>query len=191
MDRGSIRTTLGNQAAVIADRFDENGRSVNYRADCKYGPGRPISSLPGFRKMSNMICWLDGQGPAESKYVPPGVKQLVHVLDHEAATIVSVHLPTTTDTRREQLSKLATIISDHERVVVVGDFNLFNGFDELSPLTDGLGLELHSPGMTYPTADLQHSFDVLLSSPAVTVDRCRVLDDVRFSDHLPITAEIS
>lgn len=191
VDMGSIRTTLGDQAAVIADRLDALGPAVDYRADCKYGPDRVVSSLPGFEKMSNAVYWPDGTGSAEAEYIPPGVKQLAHVLHHDEMTVISVHLPTTTGTRRDQLAELATLASEYERVVVVGDFNLFNGFDELSPLTDDLGFEIHSPGDTYTTANPDQAFDLLLSSPEVTVTECRVLEDVRFSDHLPITAELS
>jgi endonuclease/exonuclease/phosphatase family metal-dependent hydrolase len=189
VDAGSLRSRLGPHPERVVDRAAEAGLDYQYRADCKYGPDRIVSKLPGTRHMSNMVCWRAGQ--ASAHYVPPGVKQLVHVVDRpDDPNVVAVHLPTAAEERVTQLEKVAEIVRDHLPAVVVGDFNLFNGPDELAALTDRVEMTVHAPGETYPAADPEYAFDILLASPGVTVTRAEVVDSVTHFDHYPLVAEV-
>lgn len=189
VDTGSFRTNFRDQPNQIVQRLAERGVRYEYRADCKYGPDKLISRLPAFRFMSNMICWRNGSGKA--RYVKPGTKELVHLYTQPTGpSVIAVHLPTTEQARREQLEKVAAIASEHEPAIVVGDFNLFNGTAELAPLTDTLDFTLHAPAKTYPTAEPEYAFDIMLTSPGLSVTRCEVLDQIDISDHYPLVATV-
>ena len=189
VDTGSLRTNFRNQPNQIAQRLANRGVKYEYRADCKYSPDKLISRLPIFRFMSNMICWREGSGRA--RYVEPGTKELVHLYSQaNAPTVIAVHLPTMEETRRKQIQKVAAIANDHEPAVIIGDFNLFNGTSELAPLIDDLNFTLHAPNKTYPTAKPKYKFDIMLTSPGVSVERCEIVNKVDISDHYPLIATV-
>jgi len=189
VDTGSLRTNFRDQPNQIIQRLAEREVKYEYRADCKYGPDKLISRLPAFRFMSNMICWREGSGRA--RYVKPGTKELVHLYSQpNGPTVIAVHLPTTEQARRKQLKKLAAIANNHKPAIVIGDFNLFNGTSELAPLTDSLDFTLHAPAKTYPTAEPEYKFDIMLTSPELSVTRCEILNQIDISDHYPLIATV-
>lgn len=188
VDLGSIRSRFTDQHQVIASRLREEGFRYDHRADVKYGPHGVVAGLPVLRNMSNAVFWTGGT--ARPRYLSSGLKRLVHVVSRpDAPTVVSVHLSKTRGTREAQLAEVASLVDDHDDVVVTGDFNVTDR-EEFETLTRRSDLTLHVPGDSYPTVRPTHAFDVFLVSEGLSVDRCEVLDHVTVSDHMPVIAEV-
>jgi endonuclease/exonuclease/phosphatase family metal-dependent hydrolase len=188
VDRGSIRSSFIDQHRVIVDRLQEAGLDYEHRADTKYGESTITTRIPVLRNMSNSIFWSSGTGAG--RYLSNGTKRLVHMVSSEnAPTVLSVHLSKTSGTRAEQLKELAQMVDNHEEVLLMGDFNV-KDTDEFHPLTEGADLDLYVPGKSFSTAYPTYAFDVFLTSCGLSVERCEVLTDMRFSDHMPVVAEI-
>jgi endonuclease/exonuclease/phosphatase family metal-dependent hydrolase len=87
-------------------------------------------------------------------------------------------------------------VDQRERVVVCGDFNAYNGLEELEMLAAECGLDLHNPGETVPPRPLDgvvtetRTLDLFLTSPEIEVTRCDVIP-VQISDHRPIVLEFA
>ena len=81
-----------------------------------------------------------------------------------------------------------------ERIVVCGDFNAYDGLEEVEETLGAAGLVLHDPGETVPPRPLDgivtetRTLDLFLTSPDVAVTRCAVIP-VQVSDHRPIVLE--
>lgn len=188
VDLGSVRSTFTNQYRTIAQHLREAGLEYEHRADVKYGTDTPIADLPVLRHMSNAIFWRNGTGTA--RYLSAGVKRLAHLVNgDDSPTVLSVHLSKTRETREEQFRELAGIVDGRDEVVLMGDFNVKDRA-EFEPLTEGSSLELHVPGKSFSTAYPTYAYDVFLTSDGLSVESSEVLEDVRFSDHMPVVAEI-
>lgn len=188
VDLGSIRSRFTNQQRMIVNCLRESGLEYNHRADTKYGNNTIVSNLPVLQNMSNSIFWREGD--ANARYLSHGTKRLVHVVSYDGSpTVISVHLSKTSGTRKKQLQELSAFVKDYDEVLLTGDFNVKDR-EEFEVLTDGIDLDLHIPGKSFSTAYPTYAFDVFLTSKELTINRCEVLNHVRFSDHMPVLAEI-
>jgi endonuclease/exonuclease/phosphatase family metal-dependent hydrolase len=194
VDQGSFRTATDGQVATVADALDERGLAYRARADTKYGDGL-VAGLPVLGHLSNGVLIRDGLAATiEVHLLDKGPKRLVTEVRVGDVSVFGVHLAMSSRGRRAQLSELAAIVTERERVVVAGDFNAYDGLDEVEDILGGVGLVLHDPGDTVPKRPLDRivtetrTLDLFLVSPNVTVTRCGVIP-VQVSDHRPVVLE--
>lgn len=199
VDRGSHRTGTAGQFRTLVDSLRERGLSYGGDVANKYGDGALTESLPFFGHLGNAVLSRSDH-PATRHYLTAGRKRLVIEAELAADTVLfTVHLSLGGRSRRRQLRQLAELVTeraDRRDVIVTGDFNAFDGADELAGFADRTGLETRVPGETVPSRPLDdlfvtsRSLDLFCCSPTIDVERCDVLD-VQLSDHRPIVLETS
>ena len=97
----------------------------------------------------------------------------------------SQHRGTTQDGRERQVEELKEMAMKRRRVVVAGDFNVFGGFEELFPLTEGAGLQIlnRESDYTFPSSGPKKSLDLFLVSRNVFSNfKLRIIRN-NISDH--------
>jgi endonuclease/exonuclease/phosphatase family metal-dependent hydrolase len=194
VDQGSVRTATDGQVAHLRDRLAERGLDYHDRADAKYGDGNLLETAPVLGHLSNGVLLAD-EWEVAPHYLDTGPKRLVTEVRLGAdLSLFVVHLAMSSRGRHRQLEELTELVGRRERVIVCGDFNAYDGLEELETLTDATGLVVHNPGETVPRRPLDtlvtdtRTLDLFLASPGLTVTRCDVLD-VQVSDHRPVVLE--
>lgn len=197
VDRGSHRTTTDGQYRALVRTLEDRGLSYGGAVANKYGDGPLADAVPFFGRLGNAVLSRTDRR-ATAHYLSAGRKRLVVELPLAAdAVLFQVHLSLGARSRTRQLRELSSLIAEHagaREVVVTGDFNTFEGVDELEGFVSRTGLELHVPGETVPRRPLDgllgasRSLDLFLTSPTLEVSRCDVLED-QVSDHRPVILE--
>ena len=195
VDQGSLRTATDGQVARIAEKLAERGLDYDARADGKYGDGNVLANLPVLEHLSNgLLVRSDLDCETTAHYLDTGPKRLVSEARIGDLSVFGVHLAMSGRGRRRQLAEIVDIVADRERVVVAGDFNAYDGLDEVEETLGAAGLVLHNPGETVPPRPLDgivtdtRTLDLFLTSPEIAVTRCDVID-VQVSDHRPVVLE--
>ena len=194
VDQGSVRTATDGQVVEIADRLADHGLAYRSRADTKYGEGL-VGDLPVLEYLSNgVLVREDLDATIDAHLLDTGPKRLVTEVRVGDLSVFGVHLAMSGRGRRNQLAELADLVADRERVVVAGDFNAYDGLDEIEDTLGAAGLILHNPGETVPKRPLDRivtetrTLDLFLTSPEIAVTRCTVIP-VQVSDHRPVVLE--
>ena len=193
VDRGSIRTRTDGQVSNVAQRLRERGYGYNPYAATKYGDEGVIPSLPMLQYLGNGVL-TNGEYETRTHYLETGPKRLVIEVSLPEVDIFTTHLAMSGRARRNQLRELADLVSDRDCPIVAGDFNAYNGFDEVQDVFDDVGLELYDPGETVPRRPLDsvvtdtRTLDFFLVPEGLSVTRCEAID-VQVSDHRPIVLE--
>lgn len=195
VDQGSMRTVTEGQVARLAEMLTERGLDYHARADAKYGDGNVLGNLPVLSHLSNGLLVRDDlDATIEAHYLDTGPKRLVTEVVLDGLSVFGVHLAMSGRGRRKQLDEIAAIVAERDRVVVCGDFNAYDGLEEIEAALGETGLLLHNPGETVPKRPLDtivsetRTLDFFLASPDITVTRCDVID-VQVSDHRPVVLE--
>jgi endonuclease/exonuclease/phosphatase family metal-dependent hydrolase len=98
-----------------------------------------------------------------------------------------IHLALQASVRRIQLAHLTELAGNNGPVIIAGDFNIFQGEDEVAELRQSL--RLVNPNRdnlpTWPSWAPRRQLDAILCSPEITIRDFRI-PDVRYSDHLPV-----
>ncbi|MFC7073311.1 endonuclease/exonuclease/phosphatase family protein [Halovenus rubra] len=193
VDQGSLRTRTDGQVADIARRLRERGLTYHPQAATKYGSGGVIPSLPMLQHLANgVLSTADHETVVH--YLETGPKRLVIEVSTPEVDIFSTHLAMSGRARRSQLQELAELVTARENPVVAGDFNTYNGLDEVEAVFDGTELTVYEPGETVPPRPLDtvvtdtRTLDFFIAPESMAVSRCDVLD-VQVSDHRPIVME--
>lgn len=112
-------------------------------------------------------------------------------------TILLAHLALGKSARAKQIVELANIVNSIKNpVMLMGDFNTFNGVTELknllkkTHLKDYVKLDKHSIQLTQPTWHPSRRLDYVLVSKEIKVKQYEVLN-YPFSDHMPLFVEFS
>jgi len=112
-------------------------------------------------------------------------------------TLLLAHLALGEKTRRAQIEELIGIVNKIKNpVILMGDFNTFNGTQEIkrllkkTHLKDKYKLDIHSTRLTQPTWHPKKRLDYVLVSPRVKVKGYEVLN-YHFSDHMPLLVEFT
>ncbi len=107
-------------------------------------------------------------------------------------TLLLAHLALGKSTRKQQLEELAKIVNSIKNpVILMGDFNTFNGINELhnllkeTHLQDMVDIRKYSTGFTQPTWHPSRRLDYVLTSKQIKVNSFDVLN-YHFSDHMPL-----
>lgn len=193
VDQGSLRTRTDGQVADIARRLGDRGLTYYPYAATKYGDGGVIPSLPMLQHLANGVL-ANEEYEMRTHYLETGPKRLVIEVSTPDVDIFSTHLAMSGRARRSQLRELAELVTQRENPVVAGDFNTYNGLDEVREAFDGTGLTVYNPGETVPPRPLDsvvtdtRTLDFFIAPADMAVSRCEVLD-VQVSDHRPIVME--
>jgi endonuclease/exonuclease/phosphatase family metal-dependent hydrolase len=184
---GSPRTNNFNQHTYLKEQFTAEMKDS---AASKYGESF-FAGLPFHRGNGNgLISFV----PAEitAYYLRNSRKKLVFICKTESLTVFAVHLPLISSDRALQLVELSDLVNQTTGdVIVCGDFNIFNGMDELAYIMKRTSLQLVSEGMqTFPAYSPRIQLDVFLyrfGNPNVTPKQKTL--PIFVSDHLPIVLE--
>jgi len=205
VDQGSIRTRTDGQVSHVAARLAARGLTYEPFAATKYGDDGVIPSLPMLSYLANGVLVRDQvttrtEAPARTEattrahYLDTGPKRLVIEVSLPEVDIFSAHLAMSGRARRKQLHELAALVREREHPVVAGDFNAYNGFEEVERAFERTSLELYDPGETVPPRPLDsvvldtRTLDFFLLPASFAVSRCETID-VQVSDHRPIVLE--
>ena len=184
---GSFRNQKLNQHEYLKYHLSQN---LQDSAASKYGESI-FSSLPFHAGNANgVISFVEAA--ISPYYLRQSRKKLLLVSKTESVTLFSVHLPLVSADRKAQLAELVTLVNECEGdVVICGDFNIFDGIDELAYIQNKTNLQLAGGRQaTFPSHKPRIELDVFLyrlynpeKEPTF-----RVINSP-LSDHLPITLE--
>ena len=112
-------------------------------------------------------------------------------------TLIVAHLALMKSTRMKQLDELSNIINRIKHpVILMGDFNTFNGLHELDHLIekthlyDTFKLNKSSIKFTYPAWHPNRRLDYILTSKEIIVKDYKIIK-CEFSDHLPVMIDFN
>lgn len=185
---GSFRNAQFNQHRYLVKTFGE--RSVADAAVSKYG--ETMLNVAPFHagNCNGVISFLPAH--ITEHYLARSRKKLVFRVELEDVTIFVVHLPLVSTDRRKQLHEIAMMVNQTSgNVVVCGDFNIFDGLDELAVLQEETDLQVAGNGeLTYPSAHPRLQLDVFLYRGVDRVNEPRLkVMNLQVSDHLPVLFE--
>jgi len=113
----------------------------------------------------------------------------------QKVTLLLAHLALGKKARAKQIKELTKIVNNIENLVILmGDFNTFNGEDEIKTLLkkthlkDRTKLENESVILTEPAWHPSKRLDYVLTSPQIKIKKYTVLK-FHYSDHLPLYVE--
>ena len=185
---GSNRNMYFNQHKYLRALVSKEHQVTS--AVTKYG-NTIFSSLPFHKGNSNgLISFVPAT--VVNHYLQHSRKKLVQEIRLNELTIFVGHLPLVSRDREQQFKEIATLVNNTTGdVVLCGDFNIFNGFDELSFLKNETGLKLAGANITtFPSSRPKIQLDIFMYRFADTsqVPKFSVLHS-KVSDHLPIVLE--
>lgn len=181
VDSGSFRSSLENQIDLISDEASR----FNWIYECKYR-GLVFPNAPILRNMSNAVG-IQGKNVVGHR-LNHGRKNLVQEILLEDYSLFSVHLATFSKrVRRKQLSEIRELV-EGKNSVISGDFNFHNPGEKESA-ENVLGMDIKSPGPTFPAKDPSQRLDLVAHSDSVEISGVKELGN-RFSDHRPIRFSI-
>ncbi len=199
VDIGSFRSRHTDEA-----RFLEEGLNFqNFTEMIKY-------PLQGWLKLFHHVPILDKQANAivtrykmkDIKYhvLHEGTKRVVIEVTVELpqkVTLLLAHLALGRKARTKQIKELIEIVNDIKNpVILMGDFNTFNGEAEIKDLLkkthlkDKISLDKQSLPLTEPAWHPKRRLDYILTSSQINVKKFSVLN-FHFSDHLPLMIDFT
>ena len=198
IDQGSFRTRTASQVEALLAHLGRRGASYTAHAFNKYGPDRLISRLPFFRRLGNAVLCAD-DWPTIPRYLTTGMKRLViETRLPGEITLLTAHLSVRPGSRQKQLVELASMIRSRyadRPVILAGDFNTYDGLEQIERFEHQTGLRRLQTGPTIPRRPFDsfvvdsHALDLVFSSPEVEVADASVIDSL-VSDHRPVTLEL-
>ena len=154
--------------------------------------------VPLFKKQANAIISKYKISNVKYHLFHEGTKRVViqaTVKCPKPVTLLLAHLALGTKARTKQIEELVSIVNSIKTpVILMGDFNTFNGETEVqkllteSHLKDKIGLSQNSIGLTQPTWHPSRRLDYVLVSKQIKVKKYEVLN-YPFSDHMPLFVE--
>lgn len=128
-------------------------------------------------------------------YLKNGVKRLVYLIELDGGIkLLLVHLtPFSRRIRKKQIDEIKEIVSDFDKVIICGDFNIFGGSAELDNLLENSELVLMNgiDDKTYPAYSPRRALDLFICSENIAAGaKLSILKDWRISDHLPLILKI-
>ncbi|OKY78857.1 MAG: 5'-tyrosyl DNA phosphodiesterase, AP phosphodiesterase superfamily [Candidatus Methanohalarchaeum thermophilum] len=192
VDEGSIRTRTPGHTKKI--RKDFSLRDYSCKSYNKYG--NKANKIPLLRHLSNSVLFKHNW-EVRPHYFSKGLKNLaIEVNIDESFSVFTVHLPLSSNMRREQLKELFYLTKRLNKVAIIGDFNLLGGLEEIEDLLTEFNLQARDPKKTIPEANLDRyifnepRYDLLIHSPNLDVSRYEQLPK-RVSDHNALITEIN
>ena len=197
VDTGSIRSMFKDEVAYIAKKT----RLKNFVEKIKY----PVN---GWLGLFHFVPVLDMQANGViSKYkfhdvkyhvFHEGTKRVIieaSVKLHRRVTLIIAHLALGRLTRKKQIEELIKIVNNIKNpVILMGDFNTFNGQKEIgellrrTKLDDKIKLDKTDLPFTLPAWKPCRRLDYILTSKEIKVKNYKILN-FHFSDHRPLMVD--
>ena len=181
IDAGTARGRGFNQLeALVSDRYPF------FDIENKYGPLSRLRSLPWTRGKSNGFL-SKHLLTYEKIFFTHGTKRLIYKIGIEPnLTLFFAHFSLRKTTRLQQLLQTRRIVNETAgEIILLGDFNINGGFDELEPLLNENRLVLLSrediPTFRFHT--LRLPLDLALCSPAIAAHSQLRIIPQPYSDH--------
>ena len=194
VDIGSLRSRGEDEVRFLEKKLGFN----NFVEKVKY-------PLTGWLKLFHHIPILNKQANALVSKFPltnvryhvfhEGTKRMVieaTVNCPKPVTLLAAHLALGKKARAKQIKELINIVNRIKNpVILMGDFNTFNGEKEIKDLLkkthlkDLISLDKKSIPLTEPAWHPTRRLDYILTSPLIKVNKYSVLK-FHFSDHLPL-----
>ena len=194
VDIGSLRSRGEDEVRFLEEKLG----LTNFVEKVKY-------PLKGWLKLFHHIPILNKQANALVSRFPftkvryhvfhEGTKRMIieaTVKCPNPVTLLAAHLALGKKTRAKQIKELINIVNRIKNpVILMGDFNTFNGEQEIKDLLkkthlkDLISLDKKSIPLTEPAWHPTRRLDYILTSPQVKVKKYSVLK-FHFSDHLPL-----
>ena len=189
VDNGSVRFGRRNQVSELARDL-----SHEHSWGRKYGNGAFTRYLPILRHQGNALLARGPLRQVSHHFFERGFKRLIVEVTVDDIQLYLVHLALNERIRGMQLRYLTELIgTTAQPVILAGDFNIFQGRRELAHLMKETGLRNPNTGRrpTYPSWGPRRELDLILCSPAISVRRFHIFDDILLSDHLPLLVDFA
>ncbi len=199
VDTGSLRSHGKDEVKF----FEEKLGMKSFAEKVKYGVTgwlKLFHHTPILNKQANAIISKYKFSNVKYHVFHEGTKRMiieVTVKCPKPVTLLAAHLALGTKTRAAQIKELIGIVNKIKNpVILMGDFNTFNGVKELKQLIkkthlqDMIKLNKKSKQFTEPAYHPSKRLDYILTSDKIKVKKYTTLD-FHFSDHLPVMIEFS
>jgi endonuclease/exonuclease/phosphatase family metal-dependent hydrolase len=197
VDVGSLRNRFQDEVRFLEDKLKLN----DFTEMVKY----PLKSwvklfhhLPILDKQANAIISKFKFEKVRYHVFHEGTKRMVieaTIRCPEKITLLLAHLALGKKARAKQIHEMIGIVNNIKNpVILMGDFNTFNGESEIKDLLKKTHLKnrtrLNNGAriLTEPAWHPSKRLDYILTSPKIKVDKYSVLN-YHFSDHLPLMVE--
>lgn len=194
IDIGSIRSRKKDEVRFISKGLGYS----NFIEKVKYplvGWLKLFHHLPVLKKQANALISKYKLEDIKYHVFHEGTKRMVieaTVRVPQKITLLVAHLALGKKTRAKQIQELIKIVNNIKNpVILMGDFNTFNGIKEINDLLrkthlkDKISLDKQSLPLTEPAWHPTRRLDYILTSPQINVKKYSVLN-FHFSDHLPL-----
>ncbi len=187
IDEGSVHSARFNQIKYLTD---DDYRHFDI-AD-KYGPGNWLAGLPlHFGKSSAFMS--RASYPFEKLYFTTGSKRLIHrVALPNGVMLYFTHFSLQKKVRQKQFSELRKLIDDQGvPVIIMADFNIMQGFAELTPFIDGTDLVILNDEKepTFRLHRITKALDLCICSKSIADKMQLKIIQQPFSDHAALLVE--
>lgn len=191
VDTGSLRSRGKNEVRFLEEKLGMN----DFVEKIKYpfrGWIKLFHHLPILKKQANAILSKFPFNKVRYHILHEGTKRMVieaNVNCPKRVTFLVAHLSLGKKARAKQIKELIKIVNKMKNpVILMGDFNTFNGKEEIGELLKKTHLKektsLYKP-FTEPSWHPTRQLDYILTSPQIKVKKYRALK-FPFSDHLPL-----
>ena len=197
VDLGSLRTRGKDEVRYLEEKLRLN----DFVEKIKYplqGWLRLFHYLPILNRQANALISKFKFKKIRYHIFHEGTKRMVieaTVQCPKTVTLLLAHLALGKRARKKQLRELAAIVNRiRNPVILMGDFNTFQGMAEIQELLhkthlkDVVSLHAKSIPLTEPAWHPTRRLDYILTSPQIKVRKYSVLK-FHFSDHLPLMVE--
>jgi len=181
IDKGSSNMRNFNQLeALVSEQYPF------FDIENKYGPLSRLRSLPLTRGKSNGFL-AKREMPYEKIFFTHGTKRLIYKVQLETdVTLFFAHFSLKRETRAHQLLQVRQILKETPgEIILLGDFNIHNGFKELAPLLDESRLTLmnNEDVPTFRFHKMLLPLDLCICSPGIASRAELKIIAQPYSDH--------
>ena len=194
VDTGSIRTKRKDKVQFIKQQL----KLKDFVAIVQYpfkGWLKLFHKIPILNKQANALVSRYKFQNVKYHILNEGTKRMVieaSVKCPKKVTLLLAHLALGRRARAKQLNELVKVVNSiGNPVILMGDFNTFNGVEEINgilkntKLKDMVKLEKKSLHYTEPAKNPKRRLDYILTSPELAINNYSILN-FHFSDHLPV-----
>lgn len=184
VDAGSLRSSFVNQATYLAERagfdhwYQQRNRNIGHIARHSNG------LLSRYPAMSVENHKLPGRVPGR------GAMVVRYGTQENTLVLVLMHLALGRRARMQQLEYITEVVGECEHVVIMGDLNCMPESDEMYYFLEKTGLTPPAIEHTFPSWSPNRMLDHILVSRSLRIENVRVLKEIDYSDHLPISMEV-
>jgi len=188
IDKGSSDSANFNQLEVLVNEKYHFSDIEN-----KYGQKSRLRSLPFSRGKSNAFL-AKQKFDYEKIYFNHGTKRLIYKITLDKnTTLLFTHFSLKKQVRAQQLVHVRELIQTTPGdVILLGDFNVLSGFQELAPLLHDNNLRLlnkeHEPTFTFHR--LQRAIDLCICSENIAERLDLRIIPQPYSDHAALLVEL-